>query len=88
MKTSFLAAMSSSRSGVVTKCVHSFVRSSLFLFLLVSLEFYLVLKCFNGVLKKFRGCLKFQGCFKDVSRMLQGRFNGFYRKFQGCFEEI
>ena len=47
--------------------VRVFVRVSVPFFLLVSLEFYLVLKCFNGVLRKFRGCLKFQGCFKDVA---------------------
>ena len=52
----FSAAMSSSRSDVVTKCVFLSVP---FFFLLVSLEFYLILKCFNGVLRKFRGCLKF-----------------------------
>ena len=69
--------------------VRVFVRVSVPFFLLVSLEFYLVLKCFNGVLRKFRGCLKFQGCLKDVSRMLHGSFNGIYiYKFQGCFEEV
>ena len=63
----FLAAMSSSRSDVVTKCVRPFVRVSLF-FLLESLKFSLVLKSFNGVLRLFKGCLKFKGSFKDVSK--------------------
>ena len=71
--------MTLSLSSSVCPFVFPFV-CSLF-FLLVSLEFYLVLKCVNGVLRKFRGCLKFQGCFKDVSRMLQGSFNGIYKKF-------
>ena len=53
----FLAAMSSSRSDVVTQCVRVSVRVSLF-FLLVSLEFYLVLKCFNGVSRVFQECFK------------------------------
>ena len=53
----FLAAMSSSRSDVVTQCVRVFVRVSLF-FLLVSLEFYLVLKCFNGVSRVLQECFK------------------------------
>ena len=33
-------------------------------------------------------CLKFQGCFKEVSSMFQGSFKGVYRKFQGCFKEV
>ena len=57
-------------------------------FLLLSLEFYLVLNSFNGVSRKFQGCLKFQGCIKEVSRIVQGSFNGVYRRFQGCFEEV
>ena len=44
---------------------------------------------FNGVEKKFNGCLTevsklFQGCFKDVSRMFQGSFKGVSRKIKGC----
>ena len=53
----FLAAMSSSRSDVVTKCVRVSVCVSLFS-LLVSLEFYLVLKCFKGVSRVFQECFK------------------------------
>ena len=37
-------------------------------FLLVSLKFPLVLKSFNVVSRQFKGCLKFNGSFKDVSR--------------------
>ena len=48
---SFLAAMSSSRSDVVTQFVRLFVRP--LFFLLMSLEFYLVLKSFNGDSRKF-----------------------------------
>ena len=47
----FLAAMSSSRSDIVTQFMFSFIRP--LFFLLVSLEFYLVLKSFNGVSRKF-----------------------------------
>ena len=28
----------------------------------------IVLKSFNGLLRQFKGCLKFNGSFKDVSR--------------------
>ena len=48
--TFFLAAMSSSRSDVVTQSVRSSFRT--LFFLLVSWEFYLVLKSFNGVSRK------------------------------------
>ena len=45
-------------------------------------------KRFNGVSRKFKGCLKFQGCFKEVSRVFQRSFKGVCRKFQGCFKEV
>ena len=70
----FLAAMSSSRSDVVTQSVRSFVFPFVFpsvrplFFLLVSLKFLLVLKSFNGVSRQFKECLKFNGSFKAVSR--------------------
>ena len=66
----FLAAMSSSRSDVVTQfvCVFVCVFVRPLFFLLVSLKFLLVLKSFNGVSRLFKGCLKFKGSFKDVSR--------------------
>ena len=54
----FLAAMNSSRSDVVTH----FIRLS------VTKEFFQSLKSFNGVSRVFKGCLKFKGSFKDVSR--------------------
>ena len=63
----FLAAMSSSRSDVVTKFVRLYVRLSIF-FLLVSLKFLLVLKSFNGVSRQFKECLKFNGSFKAAPR--------------------
>ena len=62
------AAMSSSRSDVVTKSIRVFVCP--FFFLLVSLKFLLVLKSFNGVSRQFKGCLKIKGSFKDVSKKL------------------
>ena len=44
---------------------------------------------------KFKRCLKFQGYFKDVTRMFQGSFKGVYRNFVGflgkvkeCFKEV
>ena len=64
----FLAAMSSSRSDVVTQSVRVFVFSSLF-FLLVSLKCLLLLKSFNCVSRQFKEFLKFNGGFKAVSRM-------------------
>ena len=80
MRCIFLAAISISRSGVVTQCVRPFV--CLFSFRLVSLEFYPVLKSFNVVSRKLKGCLKFTGGFKEVLRMFQGSFKGaYYRKF-------
>ena len=62
--------------------MHPFVRSCVPFFLLVSLELYLVLKTFNGVSRKFKGCLKFQGSFKGVYRKFQEFFNEVYRVFQ------
>ena len=50
--------------------------------------FFLVLKCFNRVSRKCKGCLKFQWCFKEISRIFQGSFQGGYRKFQGCFKGV
>ena len=63
--------MSSSSSDFVTQSVCLFVRpfvrpSVVIFFLLVSLKFFLVLKSFNGVSRKFKGCLKFEGGFKEV----------------------
>ena len=78
----FLAAMSSSRSDVVTQFVRMSVRISVcpffsFSVLGVSSAFFLVLKWFNRVSRKFKGCLKFQWCFKDV-----------LRKFLGCLQKV
>ena len=77
--------MSSSRSDVVTQCVRPsdrpFFRP---FFSLVFMKFLLVLKCFYGVSRLFKGCLKFKG----GSRMFQGNFNGVYRKFQGCLQKV
>ena len=67
--------MSSSRSDIVTQSDRPSVRSYPF-FLLVSLKFLLVLKSFNGVLRKFKECLKFNGSFKAVLRVFPGSFKG------------
>ena len=61
--------MSSSRSDVVSFLL---VRSSVRPF--VTKEFLLSLKGFNSVPRKFKGCLKFKGCYKEFSRMFQGSF--------------
>ena len=59
--------------------------------LLVSLEFLLILKCFNGVSRPFKGCLNFKGSFEEVLRVFTESFKGFQgnlksvsRKFQEC----
>ena len=36
----------------------------------------------EGVLRKF------QGCFKEVSRLFQESFKGVSRKYDGCFVEV
>ena len=83
-----LAVMSNSRSDVVTQSVRLFVFPSVrpLFFLLVSLKFLLVLKSFNEVSRQFKGCLKFQGCFKEVIRVLTENLKGVSRKFRGCFK--
>ena len=78
--------MSSSRSDVVTQSVLPFFRSSVLpslFFLLVFLKSFLALKSFNGVSRLFKGCLKFQGSFKEVLRV----FTKVLRKFKWCFKE-
>ena len=70
----FLDAMSSSRSDNVTKCVSSFVHSSLVILFSLKHPKHLkqdVLRELEEGLRSF--CLKFQGCS---------------RKFQGCFMEV
>ena len=71
------------------------------LVLLVSFEFYLVLKSVNGVSRKLKGCLKFLGCFnkfqeffkvvskvfqESFSRMFQEHFKGVSSKIEGHFK--
>ena len=41
------------------------------------------LKSFNSVSRKFERCWKFQWCFKEVFRVLQGSEKGVSRNFQG-----
>ena len=66
-KTIFIilfAAMISSRSAVVTQSVYQTVTK----------EFFHSLKIFNDASRKFEGCLNFEGCFMEVSRLFQGSF--------------
>ena len=72
----FLAAMSSSRRDVVTQFVRLFVFSCVPFFLLVSSESVMQLECHIMSPRKFKGCMKIQVCFKEVSRMFQGSFKG------------
>ena len=67
-----LAAMSRSRSDVVTKqeCFKGVSRLFQGFFI------------FKGVLRAF------QGCYKNVSRVLKEFFKGVLRVFQGCFKRV
>ena len=47
--------------------------------------FYLVLKSVNCVSRMYKGCLKFQGCFKEVLRVFSESFKG---KFPECFKSV
>ena len=54
-----------------------------------------VLRISNGVSGKFQELInlkglpsKFQGFFKDVSRMFQECFNDVSRRFQGCLKKV
>ena len=49
----------------------------------MSSKFPLVLQSLNVVSRQFKGCLKYNGSFKDVSS-----FEGVSRKFKGCFKEF
>ena len=58
-------------------------------------EFFLSLKSFHGVSKNVKGCLKFEGCFMEVSGMFQKvyrvftySFKGVSTKFQECFKGV
>ena len=49
----------------------------------------LSLKSFDGVLRKFNGCLKFKWYFKEVERMFQASFEVVLKVskvFQECFK--
>ena len=54
----------------------------------VCCAFLLVLKSFNYVLRKFKGCLKFKWCFKEVFPVFTESSKGISKKFEGCFKEI
>ena len=52
-----------------------------------------VFTCFYGVLRLFKGCLKFKGSFNDVLKvffpclsLVLKSFNGVLRLFKGCLK--
>ena len=47
--------------------------------------FYLVLKSFNYVSRKFKGCLKFQGCIMEVLRVSSESFKSVLKKVSRVF---
>ena len=64
---------------------------------------YLVLRSFNCVSRMFKGCLKFQGCFKQVPRKLRvflesfkgvaksfrcGSLRGVLKALKGVFKKL
>ena len=51
-------------------------------FLVVSLEFFLVLKSFNSVSRKFKMFLKFKGVVKGSYMDVLRKFKGSLQKFQ------
>ena len=57
-------------------------------FLLVFLEFYLVLKSFNGASRVFKVSRMFQVSLKGVYKKFQGSLKGVSRKLQECFKEV
>ena len=78
----FLTVMRSSRSDIVIQSVHKFVMKeslNLKLDLLAVLSF---LKSFYFVSRMLKGCLKFQGCFKEISRMFQVSLRVFTKRFK------
>ena len=54
----------------------------------LSFEFDLALKSFNGVSRKLKGCLKFQGCFKEDLRLFTESLKGISKKFRWCFKDV
>ena len=74
--------MSSSRSDDVTQFVIPSVPFFSFSVFEVCSAFRMSTRCLKGVSRKF------QGCFKEVSRMFHGSLKGVSRKFEGCFKEV
>ena len=77
----FLAAMSSSRSDVVTHFVSSFVRNQ---------GFFSKPKEFQWCFKILKWYLRCAWCFKDqeVLRVYTENFKAVSRKFKGFFKEV
>ena len=69
-RTLILAAMT------LSSCFRVFVCASHF-FLLVSFKFLIVVKSLDGGSRQFKGCLKYNGSFKNASM-----------KFKECFKEV
>ena len=92
----FLAAMSSSRSDVVTQfqvCFKKFQKCFNIDFKGVSRMFQRsckkVLRGFNRVFRKLQGSSRvFHLSFKGFSRVFQRSFNGLSAKFQGHFKRV
>ena len=87
----FLAAMSSSRSDVVTQCVRSSVINEGVLIKPKKAKKFQ--GCFEEVSRVFRGSFKgvsrkFQRCSKKVSSVFQESFKGDSRKFHESFKEL
>ena len=78
----FLAAMSSSRSDVVTQSV----RLSVCPFVRSFVTFFLSLVSLKSVASNSVKGIYFES--RCVSRVFQGSFKGVTRKFQGCFKEV
>ena len=81
---SCLAAMSLSRSDIVTQ----FVFLSVPFFSLVFLESVVHFFLYYRVSMMFQESLMDVWSLNGVSRMFQESFYGVHRKFQGCFKEV
>ena len=84
----FLAAMSSSRSDNVTKCVFMFVQSIFLVRSFQSIWSKMFQGCYKGVSWASQRSLKGQGIFKRVSRVFQEHFKGVSGMLKGWFIDM
>ena len=85
----FLAAMSSSRSDVVTQSVRSCVCPFFSFSVLGILSSLKVFQwCFKKVLRVFEFSRMFPVSLKGVYKKFQGNFKGISIKFRGCFKLV